>query len=248
MIKEERLKTIKNIFYERNEIKTRELEELFADISGMTLRRDLAELEAEGIIVRTHGGAKLNNNEGYILERANENIEAKKEIARKALPLLEAGRSIFIDSGTTMMHLAYAMPNEHYSIITTGINIGQEIVKNSRASVIIVGGHLSRNNLSTSGLASLALIKNINIDIAFMATSAFSLESNFTIGNLNESELKLAIIKKARKVIMLMDSSKMDKNMPYTFASLKDINILISERELSEKIQLQAKKCNVQIL
>ena len=81
-----------------------------------------------------------------------------------------------------------------------------------------------------------------------MATSGFSLESNFTTGNLNESELKSAIIKKARKVIMLMDSSKIDKNMPYTFANLKDIDILISEKDLSEKIKMQANKFNVQLL
>jgi DeoR/GlpR family transcriptional regulator of sugar metabolism len=94
----------------------------------------------------------------------------------------------------------------------------------------------------------MCFIKNINIDVAFMATSGFSLESGFTSGDFNECTLKRAIIKKARKVILLMDTGKVNKNMTFTFALLKDIDVLVCDGELPQDIEKEAKKCGVEIM
>jgi DeoR/GlpR family transcriptional regulator of sugar metabolism len=216
----------------------------------MTLRRDLDYLEAKGQIVRVRGGAKSINSLSGLKEdvyslRAMENVDAKMKIARKALAFVERGRSYFIDSGTTMMCLAKVLPDENLSILTSGPNIALEIIKHNKPSVTLIGGHLSRNNLSTSGVSSLNFIKDINVDIAFMATSGFSLEYGFTSGDYNECELKKAIIKKARRVILLMDVSKIDKNMPFTFGTLKDIHILICDKPLPENVTQAAEECGV---
>lgn len=255
-MKNKRRDMLKGYILDKGEVHLKELEKLFPDVSSMTLRRDLNYLEEKGYILRIRGGAKSINRvpgaqEDVFSQRAMEFTEEKMKIASKALSFVERGRSIFIDSGTTTMCLAKIIPDDNYSILTSGPNIGLEILKNHKPSVSLIGGQLSRNNLSTSGMISLELIRKINIDIAFMATSGFSLESGFTIGDLNESNLKKAVIKKARKNILLMDVSKLDKNLPFTFAVLKDIDILITDRdasEIPEAIQRAAEKTGVEII
>lgn len=253
MLTIDRRDEIKEYIKSKGDVQLKELEGLYPSVSSMTIRRDLAFLESKGYISRTRGGAKAAGQLSPSLEdiysmRATSNIESKMKIAKKAIGFLEGGRSTFIDSGTTTMCLAKLIPDEYFSIITSGPNIALELARNSNPSVTLVGGQLNRNNLTISGANSLDFIKGINIDIAFMATSGFSLRSGFTVGNFNECELKRVIIKKARKIILLMDSSKIDKNMPYTFAALKDIDIFVTDVQLPEAVMKAAEKSNVSII
>lgn len=244
---------IKQYINEKGDIQFKELEVLLPEVSSMTIRRDLTFLEKEGEISRTWGGARairrLNQNgEGIFSLRATENIQAKTIIAQKALDFIESGRSVFIDSGTTTLYLSRMIPDQYFSVLTTAPNIALEIIKNSNPSVTLVGGQLSRNNLSLSGANSINFIKDFNIDVAFMAASGFSQKNGFTIGNFDECELKKAVIKKAGKVILLIDGSKIDKNMPYTFATMKDIDILICDIKPNEMIKKMADKHKVKVL
>jgi DeoR family fructose operon transcriptional repressor len=248
-----RRNTINAYIQEKGEVRLKELEEMFPEVSSMTLRRDLIYLEKEGTIIRVRGGARKishssNSIEDVYSRRATTNMDAKVRIAKKAVKYIEPGRSVFIDSGTTMMCLAKILPDEDFSIMTSGPNIGMEICKSSKPSVTLIGGHLNRNNLCTSGIYALEFLKNINIDIAFLATSSFSMDSGFTCGNFNECELKKAVIKKARHKILLMDTSKLDKSLPYTFATLEDIDILICEKELPENIKKAAQDASVTLI
>ena len=248
----DRREMINTYIQQKGEAKLNELEEVFPDVSSMTIRRDLAYLEDKGEIIRVRGGAKSIHSisgmkeEVYSL-RAAENIEAKVKIAKKAVGLIESGRSIFLDSGTTVMCLAKLIPDDNFYILTSGPNIALEIIKKRSPSVNLIGGQLNRDNISVSGMNSLTFIDGINIDIAFMAASAFSLEAGFTGGNFDECQLKKTIIEKAKKVIVLMDESKVDKNMPFTFAQLEDIDALVSDKKLSDEVIEQAHKKHIQI-
>lgn len=247
-----RREKISKYITDMGEVSIRSLEKEFPDVSTMTIRRDLAYLEEQGLVIRTRGAVKsllklTGNGEDIYSLRATKNIDAKIKVAKKALKYVETGRSIFIDSGTTTMCLAKILPDDSLSIITSGPNISMEIIKKNNPSVTLVGGQLSRNNLTTSGMSSINFIKSINIDIAFMAASAFSLKSGFTIGDFNECELKKAVIKRAGKVVLMIDKSKIDKNMPFTFATLKDIDVLISDSAFPEQYVEALKKNNVKI-
>jgi DeoR family fructose operon transcriptional repressor len=160
----DRRSTIKQYIEEKGEVHLRELEELLPEVSSMTLRRDLIYLEEKGYVIRTRGGAvsvkhvAAAGEDMYNL-RAAENMEGKTKIAKKAVEFVETGRSIYIDSGTTMMCLAKELPDENFSILTSGPNIGLEIIKKTKPSVVLTGGVISRNNLSTSGLNWLYLIR-----------------------------------------------------------------------------------------
>jgi DeoR/GlpR family transcriptional regulator of sugar metabolism len=251
----DRRKKIIELLDSHGAVTLNELNKIFPSVSVMTLRRDLKHLENEGIVIRTHGGAVKTNivkipagEERVYQARENEHKDAKKIIAKKALLLMETGRSIYLDSGSTIMSLVNLIPDEPYSIITSGINIAQSILDKEKPSVVVIGGFANRNTLSMSGPMTSDLLARLNIDIAFISASGFSIENNFTVSNLYEAELKSKVLEKAKKVVVLMDTSKLNKSLPYTFATLKDIDILITETNLPMDIQSAFNQASVQIL
>jgi DeoR/GlpR family transcriptional regulator of sugar metabolism len=249
----ERKERIRAMVEDKGEVRLKDLHEIFPDLSTMTLRRDLDALEKEGEVIRTHGGAvsvkKLmgKGEENPYETRAQENQEAKQKISQKVLHLLEPGRSLYFDSGSTIMHLAEVLPNERFSVVTSGLNIALEVQKRSQPMVMAVGGLVNRNTLSMSGPGAMNLLDAVNIDLAFMAASGFSVERGFTVANLYESQLKRKVVEQAQEVFVLVDSSKINKNLPFTYATLNDIDALVCEKPLPPEIAEWVKKANVRI-
>lgn len=251
----ERQQQILNIAETKGEVQLQELKEIFTDVSTMTLRRDLINLENEGHLIRTYGGAVSikkvagpAGEENAYSVRATENVEAKMKIAEKAVGMVEKGRSIYFDAGSTLMCLARILPDENFSILTSGTNIAMELVKKLRPSVVTLGGQINRNTLSVSGPYANSLIDMVNIDLAFMSASGFSIDSGFTVGNIYESELKRKVVKRAQKVILLMDTSKVNKNLPFTYAALDDIDVWVCERPLTDDLMKETEKYGIQVL
>lgn len=237
----------------KGEVRLTELENLLPDVSSMTIRRDLENLEQRGEIVRTRGGAKSISHlsmlkEAAYTQRVSENTEAKMIIAEKATKFVTAGRSLYVDAGTTGMYFAQKLNDENLFVLTSAPNIAMELMKNHNIKVSLTGGQLNRDTLSLSGYNASEYIKTLNIDIAFMAASAFSLNSGFTCGDYFEAEIKRLIIKKAQTTVMLMDASKVECGMPYTFAKLSDVDILITDSPLAPNYLKAAKQARVTVI
>ena len=256
-VSNERIQQILQLLEHKGEIQLQQLKTVFPDVSMMTLRRDLTSLDQQGRLIRTHGGAVsikkiasqgVRGEEDAYSRRASENTAAKVKIAEKAVTLVEKGRSIYFDAGSTVMCLAEILPDENFSILTSGLNIALELVKKSQISVVSIGGLVNRNTLSASGPNSLSMLDTINIDLAFMSASGFSLDSGFTVSNVYECELKRKIVHRAKNVIMLMDTSKINKNQPFTFAGLADIDHWICENQLPAEYVQAAIEHQVEVL
>ena len=248
-----RQQKIKDLINETGAAKLSELEVMFPDYSSMTIRRDLEMLETLGEVVRTRSGAKsiahlTRLNEPLYSERARERIAEKADIAKKAQGLIEQGSSVFLDAGTTVTELAKLLANNKLFVITTAPNIALECVKHADVSVFMTGGHLSSGNLSVSGVNAISFLDQINIDTAFMATSGVNVKNGFTSGSYDESRIKMRAIEKASKVVMLMDSSKYGKSLPFTYASLSDINIMITDDKIDRGFLEELQKHGVETL
>lgn len=249
----QRIWAINSFIQLRGEVHLKELMELYPNVSAMTIRRDVDYLEKQGHIVRTRGGAKsirrlTQVKEDAYSKRSAENTDKKSAVAQKALQFFGKAGSYYIDAGTTMMHLALIIPENHYFFITNAPNIGMELTRNANANVVQLGGRLNPEYYSISGASAVEQIKKINIDVAFIATSGFSLVNGFTNGSFDECELKRAVIAKAQKTVVLMDSSKYDRTLPYTFANLDEIDVLITDAPLPDEVYEQAASKNTQIL
>ncbi len=244
---------IREILQSKPFVALSELEEKFPNVSSMTLRRDIEWFESQGEAIKVRGGARsmkfiTTSMEDAFTHRLNKNMMAKEKIAVRAIGLIESGRSVFLDSGTTMLRLASLLPDERLTITTTGPNVALELIKKSQPIVNIVGGMLNRANLSISGNQAIKFLDEINIDIAFIVPSGVSAQNGLTSGNYIECELKQLVVNKANKVVVLIDSSKLDKSLPYTFCKLDDVDVIISDRELPDDIVSQAEASGVQMI
>lgn len=247
-----RREKVLTLLRENGTVMLKELEKLFPEVSSMTLRRDLEYFENLGEAVRIRGGARyirtMGEQEDVYALRAAKNQDAKNKIARLALKFIEPRRSVYIDAGSTGMFLARSLPDLNFSVVTSGINVAMEISKRYKPSVTMLGGLINRNNLAASGNQSGQIISQLNIDTALIVGSAFSLKNGFTVGNYEEGVLKNSIISKAEKVIMLIDSSKFGKTMPFTFTHMEDIDILITDKRPSEEVMELAQKSQIKVI
>ena len=209
-----------------------QLLKLCPGISLMTIHRDLKYLESQGFLVKVRGGARcVVDHSGEPAFAVREVLEqsAKRTIADKAVPLLLDSGSVFIDAGTTMMAFARQIPDIHANILTTGPNIALELATRPLLTISLCGGVLNKNNLTLSGTAALDYLGGINIDTAFIVPSGYGSQTGFTCGMEAEARIKKMIIKKARTRIIMVDSSKFERILPYTFAALSDFDYMITD-------------------
>lgn len=250
----DRRKWIGEQLCERPFISLDELFSRFPDVSQMTIRRDLDYFEKRGEAIKVRGGARsakfiTEKSDNPYAQRMNVNIRAKISVARVAAEYLEAGRSVFIDSGSTLHQMIPFIPeDEYFTFTTTSPLTAIELCRVGKGSVNLVGGRLDRDYQAVSGPQAMHFLSDVNIDIAFLCPSGLSLQSGFTGGNYGECDLKKAVIEKARKVILLMDTSKAEKSLPYTFAALSDVDVLISEAPLPADLQAAAVAAGVELI
>ncbi|MBR2373052.1 MAG: DeoR/GlpR transcriptional regulator [Lentisphaeria bacterium] len=225
------------------------LAERFSEWSEMTIRRDLAFLEKERSIILTRGGARavqrtFGLSEDIYSEREQRNREAKMLVASKAAGLIDPGKAIFIDSGSSAMALARAVPDQNCVIITSAPNVALEIIRcKSKPQVVLLGGTLGRRSLAVSAYDLETQLSQFNIDIAFLGVSGFDLRAGCTVGTQDDCLLKKQLIKQARRSVVLLDSSKLGVAMPFTYAAIEDIGTVVSDGNIpAEAAEEIAKK------
>lgn len=244
---------ILEVLHSRPFVSIKELENMHPEVSGMTIRRDIDYFQSIGEVIKVRGGARSTKYittafDDSMSARLEENVDAKIRIAKKAAERLEAGRSIFLDSGSTIQQIIPFVPNERLSLVTTNPFIALEISRIGLPAISIAGGRLDRDYQSVTGTQAMRFIADINIDVAFLSPSGFSLKSGFTGGNCAECELKKAVVEKADTVVMLMDVSKLGKSLPYTFSTLENVNVLIVDAPLPEELNKAAWENGVRVI
>ena len=249
----ERRERIRALLTDKSFISIKELQAMFPDVSGMTLRRDIEFFESQGEAIKVRGGARsmkfiTTSTDDAITTRMQENVASKEKIARRAADFLETGRSIFIDSGSTLQRIVPYVPNERFTFTTTNPMAALELCKIGLPAVNIVGGKLDRDYQTVTGMHAMRFLSDINIDIAFLSPSGLSLKSGFTGGNYSECELKRVVVDKARLVVLLLDASKIDKSLPYTFCHLDQVHIIITDAPLPEDLANEAARLGVRVI
>ncbi len=229
-----------------------ELTEAFPDVSSMTLRRDIEYFEKHGEAIKVRGGARsmkfiTTSMEAAFSKRLMENTVEKERVARRASSMIETGRSVFLDSGTTMLALAKILPDERVTVVTTGPNVALELIKKSRPMVYVIGGMLNRDNISVVGGAAMEYVDSVNVDIAFIVPSGLS-AGGVSSGNYTECELKKKIIEKARQIVLVVTNAKVDKMLPYNVCGFGDVDVLITDSPLPGDIAAECEKSGVKII
>ena len=252
-MKRDRIEEIAELLDKRGKLSLDQLDEYFPAVSQMTLRRDLLQLEQQGRIIRVRGGAmsvkevQKVSGEAYAKKQAIHTDE-KIEIAQKAASLIEENCSLFIDGGTTTMYLAKEMPDFHIHVFTNGLAVAIELAHKKNVNVTVLGGQVLKDNLSTASPVAKAYFDNTNFELAIVSASAFTPENGFSCGAQIEADLLKMVRAKAKSMYMMLDSSKIGKIMPYTFARLEDIDVLITDENFPADLKALFEQKNIVVM
>ena len=245
-----RQEQIKKFVESKNVATIKELQDLFPEISLMTLHRDLSTLEEMGIVTKFRGGVRsvrrLDDIEFNI--RMKENTSGKLSMIKKAMKLLHPQSSIFLDTSTSNLILARNLPDMELNITTISPNIALELCRLKNATVNLCGGTINPRTLSVSGINTLETLKNINIDLAFIGVSGCSADIGFTCGTEADMQIKKLVIQKARTSVVLCEAEKFKRLMPFTFAEISDVDYIISDEALPENFVRKSEESGAKIL
>lgn len=250
---EERREQILVLLRENTKLLVPDLCEHF-DVSPATIRNDLRDLEAAGKLKRTHGGAIPVGKASFepnSTEKEVEHREEKQRIAKRACGFIEDGDTIALDTGTTTLELARLLVGKKdLTIVTNDLKIASCLESDSDASVVFIGGAIRHGFHCTTGPTAQAQLASFNVDKAFLAANALSVEKGFTTPCLDQAEVKKTMVSIAAQVFFLMDSSKLGRISFVKFADLHDADKLVTDAGVGKKAvaQLQADHDNLEIV
>ncbi len=233
-MKRERIEEIAALLDKRGKLSLEQLDDFFPEVSQMTLRRDLYQLEQAGRIIRVRGGAmsvkevQKVSGEPYV-QKTVIHPDEKMRIAQKAASLIEPNCSLFMDGGTTALSLAKELPDVCIHVFTNGLAVAIELAQKKNLNITLLGGQVMKDNLSTASPVAKSYFEETNFELAIISASAFTPEIGFSCSSMVEADLLKMARKKAKSLYMMLDSSKIGKIMPHTFARIDDIDVLITD-------------------
>jgi DeoR/GlpR family transcriptional regulator of sugar metabolism len=180
-------------------------------LSEDTLRRDLRELAAEGLLQRVHGGAlPIAAAEADLAGRQRLAPDEKVAIGRAAARLVKPGQVVFIDGGTTAVQLARHLPRTlQATVVTHSPSVAVELVSHAALEVVLIGGRLFRHSMVAVGAAAMAAIARIHADTYFMGVTGVHAEAGLTTGDPEEAEIKRALMAAAAETVVLASCEKL---------------------------------------
>lgn len=195
--------------------------------SGATIRRDLALLEEQGQLRRTHGGAVFvdsSTRESPLMLREIEHPTAKSIIAQKALNYIKDGQTLFLDSSTTASKLAERLGGfQKLRVVTNSLKTVNILAGMSNIELYCTGGRLRDTARSFVGQSGIRFLSKFHADYAFLSCRGVDLHTGVTDSSEDETDFKIAYLQNASRMILLCDSSKLGKQFFCKICDLSDV-------------------------
>ncbi|MCO8266106.1 DeoR/GlpR transcriptional regulator [Haloferax sp. Atlit-12N] len=219
--------------------------------SKATIRRDLRELEDRGLIERSHGGAvpvtSVGREQTYG-QKEVQNLEGKRAIADRAVEELAEGQVVFFDAGTTTMEVARKVPKDGTILgVTNSPRLAIELNEEEN-EVKLTGGTLRRRTKALVGPTAESFMERTNFDLLFLGTNGLDVESGLTTPNEDEARMKELMVEKAAKVVLVADLSKLGRRSFVQFASLEDIDLIITDGTLDDDSREEIESAGVTVV
>jgi DeoR/GlpR family transcriptional regulator of sugar metabolism len=205
------------------------------DVSEATARRDLETLASQGKVQRVHGGAIVLTQappEQPILQRQNEQADEKIRIGQAAAALVQAGETVFLGSGTTVLEAARLLRGRRdLTVLTNSLPVVNALAGAGGITVICLGGMLRDNEFSFIGHITEQALAEVRADKVFMGTRAISLEYGLTHEYLPETMTDRAILKAGKEIIVLADHTKFGRTATVLLAPLESIHTIVTDKQ-----------------
>lgn len=222
---------------ENGSILVKDASQMFG-VTEETIRRDLKEMENQGLLLRTHGGAITADDvkSEFPLEiRQGINMTGKNAIGREAAKLVKDGDTIMLDASTSSLFLArHIKEKKSLTVITNAEKIVFELSNCEEITLISTGGILRRKSMSYVGKSAQASLENYVADKVFFSCKGFLPERGLMDSNEQESQIKRTMISRSQKAIFLCDKTKFGRIGCETVAKLDDIHIIVTDEHMPE--------------
>jgi DeoR family transcriptional regulator of aga operon len=262
MNKQDRLSKILELAIERSSLEVEEVA-LLLDVSPATVRRDFDALAKRQLLSRTHGGAVASG--GSIALPLNYKVargdEAKERIARAAAELVSRYAIIGINGGTTTTAVARALvarpefaPGEQsdsqpaLTVVTNAVNIAAELTVRHQIKIVVTGGVARPQSYELTGPFAEEVLKEVNIDIAFIGVDAIDAVTGASADHEDEARVNRQVVDRARKLVVVTDSSKFTKRAFATISPISEIDTLITDDGVSPQTVKEFRALGVEVI
>lgn len=246
MIAEERREIILNKIKQNNFVSIEGLSQKL-DVSHMTIRRDLEYLSSSGVIERCYGGAILKEEKSYS-EKNISNSAAKELIAEKAITFIKQNDIIFLDAGTTTLHIAKKLIHRSDLTIVTGDIEISYLLKNAEPNLIIFGGLLQKETGSMIGNFAAEILNQINFNIAFVGAACIEQDFYSSTPTMEKVEIKKSCVRINSKSYLLADQSKFYKSALIRLNPLEEYTGVITDKIFTDEEKSIIEKRHITII
>ncbi len=200
-------------------------------LSEDTIRRDLRELAAEGLLQRVHGGAlPASPAVAAFGERQGVATDGKVAIGRAAAEMVRPGQVVFVDGGTTAIQLVRHLPRDlRATVVTHSPHIAIELVDFAGVTVEVIGGRLFKHSVVAVGATAIEAVGRVRADVYFMGVTGVHPETGLTTGDAEEAAVKRALCRFAAETVVLASREKIGAASPYVVVPVRDVGTIIVE-------------------
>ena len=209
------------------------------DLSEDTIRRDLREMAADGLLARVHGGAlPIQPTLPDFAARKRVASDEKRRLGQLAATLIRAGEMVFLDGGTTNAEIARALPREFaFTVVTHSPTIAAELEHHPTAEIILVGGRIYKHSMVAVGSIASAAIAAMRPDIFFLGATAVHSRHGFTTGDFEEAAIKRQIACQSARTYVALTAEKLERVSPITIMPLEAAaGIIVADRAVAEQL------------
>lgn len=222
------------------------------NVSEITIRRDLIEMEEKGLLIRTYNGAIRNN----ILDdffsyddKINQKKDEKEHICKIAATFIKAGDIIFIDCGSTVSLMTQHIKKiESLTVVTNSLPIAYELLNYENIKLILIGGEVDSKRKAIYGHSAIKNISLYHANKAFIGTDGVSLLHGITSHNEKAASVTIKMAENSDEVFLLCDSSKIEKNSFVKFAPISIINYIITDKNIDQSLISKYEDHNITLL
>jgi DeoR/GlpR family transcriptional regulator of sugar metabolism len=219
-------------------------------VTEETVRRDFEKLEAEGALLRSHGGAvRLESVRREVSEeeRAHQHMAAKRLIARAAAARIREGQTILFDASTTSKQVVQMLPDQPLTVLTNGLQIALILAEKPSIHVILLGGSVRASSFACTGWSAEQLLDTVRVDTAYVSCRGFDPVRGASEATEEHARLKRRIVDRAEEVCLLADHSKIGLRSSYFYARPCDIDLWITEKSPPEAVQSVVTEAGIRV-
>jgi DeoR family transcriptional regulator, fructose operon transcriptional repressor len=221
------------------------------DVTPETIRRDLTDLERRNVLRRVHGGAipiERFRAEPALAEKATSMAREKSRIASAALLFVPDRGTVLVDAGTTTVAMAQVFPDRELTVFTNALPVGLELAARRNLQLYVIGGRVRGRTLAHVDDVALRHLADLRVDVAFVGTNGLTVERGLSTPDPAEAAVKRAMCRAAQQVVVLADHTKMGEEHAVRFASIDDVDVLVTDTGLAPVHRRTLEEAGVEVV